>query len=118
MHRLHGRFDVAVRGEHDGGRHIARIAQSLQEAEAVEAWHVEIGNDDVGREFRKLDESFFAVAGCSCRHSPSRNHGGQAAALAGFVIHNENFDRLIQERFLWKVECYFHFTAFGVLPRS
>ena len=60
---MHRRFDVAVGRQHDGGRHVARFPQRLQEAETVQPGHVEIGQDHVGREGRPASQRFVAVGG-------------------------------------------------------
>ena len=98
MNGLHSSFDIAVRRENDCGRHIARIAQLLQKPESVESGHIEVGDNDIGGKVGKFYECILAVAGRPGGHAPRGNHGGEAAALAGFVVYDENFDRLIQWR--------------------
>ncbi len=98
MHGFDGGFDVSVCCQHDGWWHIARIAQFLQESEAIEPRHVEIGHNDVGREVGKFYQGVLAVACRLCTHAPSRNHGGQAGALGGFIIDNEYFHLFVQFR--------------------
>ena len=97
MHGLDRRLDVAIGRQHDRRRHVAAFPQTLQEPEAVHARHVEVGHNHVGGKLSQLLQRFVAVRGRLGSHAPGRHHGCQAAALAGFVIHDENFYSLIQQ---------------------
>jgi acetyl-CoA carboxylase carboxyltransferase component len=91
MHGLHGGLDIAVRRQHDRRRHIAGIAQALQETEAVQTLHIEVGDNHIGGKSAKLYQSVLAIAGHLRGHPPRGNHGRKTTPLAGFVVHNENF---------------------------
>ena len=66
VHRLHGGFDVAVGRQHDGRRHVAVFAQTLQKSEAVQARHVQIGQNHVGGKLVEL------LPALRCRRPPFR----------------------------------------------
>ena len=86
VHGPHRRLHIAERRQHDGGRHVAGIAQPLQEPEAVQARHIEVGEDDVGGEIVEFQQRFVAVArrfpGSSPTPKPSR-----PARCAGWLRH-------------------------------
>src|SRR5579863_8323180 len=97
VHRFDGRLDVSVGCEHDGGRHVGGLLQTLQESETVQSWHVQVGEDHVGRKVSQLAQRLVAVGGGFRGHAPGGNHGRQATPLAGLVIYYENFYGLIQK---------------------
>ena len=72
VHRLHGLFDVPEGRQHDGRSGIAGIAQALQQAEPVQARHVEVGQDHVGRKSGQFGQRFFAIGGGFRSHVPGR----------------------------------------------
>ena len=114
VHRPDGGFDIAVGGQDDGGRHFAAFAEALQEAEAVEARHVEIGEDHVGREIVEFFERLVAVAGGLRGHTPGGDHGGETGPLTRLVVDNEHFQTLVQSL----LPLYRQGTVLFILRRS
>src|SRR5690606_21613797 len=92
--RPHGGFDVAESRQDDGGGHFRLFAQLLQKSEAVHAGHVQVRQDDIGREALELFERFVTFGGGLRAHAPGGYHGGQSGALADLVVYDENFQWL------------------------
>jgi hypothetical protein len=91
VHGLDGGFDISERRQHDGRRHIAGILQAAQQAESVQARHVQVREDYVCGKIGQFEKRFVAVAGGFRQHAPGGYQGRQTAALAGFIVHDEYF---------------------------
>ncbi len=93
-HRLHGIVDTALSCEQNNGDGIGFRFELLQQLHATHARHLQIGQNNRGREGGDFLQPFHAVAGRLRLVSPRAHQFGKSRTLVLFVFNDQHSDRV------------------------
>ena len=89
FHGLNGAIDGALRGKQDDALLVREFAESIQQFDAIHAWHLHIGNNDARLPGHHLVQGFRAIAGGFCAISPSGNKFCQPHECMKLVFYDQ-----------------------------